>query len=96
MYDVGEIKKFCPSKKYPLIPPIVYIMNAAFVSDEIVSNCVASDFGRFLTVNQVVCFLLKIVGVQKDANFTILSATLLTGLTVKCYESFANQHLHCF
>ena len=31
MYDVGEIKKFCPSKKYPLIPPIVYIMNAAFV-----------------------------------------------------------------
>jgi len=29
LYDLGHIKKVYPFKKYPLLPPAVYIMNTA-------------------------------------------------------------------
>ena len=29
LYDLGHIKNVCPFKKYPLLPPAVYIMNTA-------------------------------------------------------------------
>ena len=34
------------------------------------------------------------VGMQKGANFTILSTKVLIGLNIKFYEIFAKQHVH--
>ena len=34
------------------------------------------------------------VGMQKGANFTIVSTKVLIGLNIKFYEIFAKQHVH--
>ena len=34
------------------------------------------------------------VGMQKGANFTIVSTTVLIGLNIKFYEIFAKQHVY--